>query len=77
MKELRGRAGDALLRVLYAFNPKRTAILLIGGDKNGNPRWYDEFVPKADALFDRHLQEVGKEELDGAQVFRAAEENVG
>lgn len=65
MKELRSRAGEALLRVLYAFNPKRTAILLIGGDKNGNPGWYDEFVPKADAIFDKHLEELKKEGPDG------------
>jgi hypothetical protein len=65
MKELRGRAGDAVLRVLYAFNPKRTAILLLGGDKNGDPGWYDEFVPKADAIFDRHLEELEKEERGG------------
>lgn len=64
MKELRGRAGDARLRVLYAFNPKRTAILLIGGDKTGNSGWYDEFVPKADALFDKHLEELSREERD-------------
>lgn len=64
MKELRGRAGEAILRVLYAFNPRRTAILLIGGDKNGNAGWYDEFVPKADAIFDKHLEEL-KEERDG------------
>ena len=65
MKELRGRAGEALLRVLYAFNPKRTAILLIGGDKTGRSDWYDEFVPRADALFDKHLEELRREEQDG------------
>jgi hypothetical protein len=36
MKELRGSVGEAELRVLYAFDPKRSAILLIGGDKHGN-----------------------------------------
>jgi hypothetical protein len=65
MKELRGRQGDAILRVLYAFDPKRTAILLIGGDKNGNPKWYDEFVPLADRLFDKHLEELTLEEHNG------------
>lgn len=65
MKELRGRDGDAILRVLYAFNPRRTAVLLIGGDKSGNPNWYDEFVPRADAIFDKHLEELQKEERDG------------
>ena len=65
MKELRGRAGESQLRILYAFNPKRTAILLIGGDKTGNPGWYDEFVPQADAMFDKHLEELAKEERHG------------
>jgi hypothetical protein len=65
MKELRGRAGDAHLRVLYAFNPRRTAILLIGGDKTGKPGWYEEFVPRADTLLDKHLEELKKEERGG------------
>jgi hypothetical protein len=48
-------------RVLYAFDPRRTAILLIGGDKTGNDRWYKEFVPLAEALYDRHVEELKKE----------------
>jgi hypothetical protein len=35
------------------------AILLIGGDKTGNPRWYDEFVPRADEIYARYLKEIG------------------
>lgn len=62
MKELRGSVGEAELRVLYAFDPRRAAILLIGGDKTGNKKWYDEFVPIADELFDEHLEELRKEE---------------
>lgn len=65
MKELRGRTGEAFLRVLYAFDPNRTAILLIGGDKHGNPGWYDEYVPKADRLLDEHLEGLRKEARDG------------
>jgi hypothetical protein len=61
MKELRGKSGEALLRVLYAFDPRRTAILLIGGDKFGNPKWYQAFVPVADRLFDQHLKAITKE----------------
>lgn len=64
MKELRGRVDEAQLRVLYAFDPRRTAILLIGGDKNGNPKWYQEFVPIADDLFDRHLKQLEKEKKE-------------
>lgn len=62
MKELRGSVGEAELRVLYAFDPKRSAILLIGGDKHGNKKWYEEFVPIADKLFDQHLEELRREE---------------
>jgi hypothetical protein len=62
MKELRGRSGEAQLRVLYAFDPRRVALLLIGGDKTGNPGWYDQFVPVADRLFDEHLEQLKEEE---------------
>jgi hypothetical protein len=55
MKELRGKVEQRYLRVLYAFDPRRTALLLIGGDKTGDPGWYERFVPIADDLFDQHL----------------------
>ena len=61
MKELRGKAGESLLRVLYAFDLRRTAILLVGGDKSGNEHWYEKFVPIADRLFDQHLAALKKE----------------
>ena len=64
MKELRGKTGEANLRVLYAFDPRRTAMLLIGGDKTGNPAWYQQFVPIADRLFDEHLAQLKKEEAE-------------
>jgi hypothetical protein len=56
MKELRGKVEQHQLRVLYAFDPRRMALLLIGGDKTGDPTWYERFVPVADDLFDRHLR---------------------
>jgi len=58
MKELRGKVNERHLRVLYAFNPLRSALLLLGGDKTGDPKWYEKFVPIADELFDRHLKEL-------------------
>ena len=58
MKELRGKAADRLLRVLYAFDPRRTALLLLGGNKTGDPKWYGKFVPIADDLFDQHLRQL-------------------
>ena len=47
----------------YAFDPRRTAILLIGGDKTGNQRFYRQFVPLADKLYDEHLKELKEEGL--------------
>jgi hypothetical protein len=63
MRELRiQHAGDPY-RVLYAFDPRRTALLLLGGNKKGNDRWYEENVPIADKLYDNHLAQLRKEGL--------------
>jgi len=62
MKELRVQHSGRPYRVLFAFDPRRCAILLIGGDKTGNDRWYEEFVPVADGLYDQHLEELKKEQ---------------
>ena len=61
MRELRAQAGGDPLRMLYAFDPRRAAILLLGGDKTGNDRWYQENVPIADRRFERHLRTIEKE----------------
>ena len=55
---LRAQSGGRALRVFYAFDPRRTSILLIGGDKTGNDRFYEEYVPVADDLYDEHLDEL-------------------
>ncbi len=59
MRELRIQHKGQPYRTLYAFDPKRVAILLIGGNKMGNERWYKKFIPIADVLYDEHLQELG------------------
>jgi hypothetical protein len=61
MKELIVQHAGRPYRLLFAFDPRRTAILLIGGDKTGNPRWYEEFVPVADLLYDKHIVQLKKE----------------
>jgi len=62
MKELRPRGGN--LRILFAFDPRRMAILLIGGDKTGRwAAWYREFIPIADDLYDEHLETLKEEGL--------------
>lgn len=62
MKELRGKVNERQLRVLFAFDPRRAALLLIGGDKTDDPGWYERFVPIADGLFERHLRGLEEEE---------------
>jgi len=58
MKEL--RAGTT--RTLFAFDPRRNAILLLGGDKSGRWQvWYQRAVPKADDLYDEHLNMLKNE----------------
>jgi hypothetical protein len=61
MKELIIQHAGRPYRVLYAFEPRRSAILLLGGDKTGDDRWYDRFVPIADRLYDEHLAAIEKE----------------
>jgi hypothetical protein len=63
MRELRDQHRGRPCRVLYAFDPRRVAILLIGGDKTGHDRWYEQFVPVADRLYDRHLETLKREGL--------------
>ncbi|HEX6751853.1 MAG TPA: type II toxin-antitoxin system RelE/ParE family toxin [Longimicrobium sp.] len=62
MRELRVQHRGRPFRVLYAFDPRRVAMLLIGGDKTGDDRWYDQYVPIADALYDMHLRELALED---------------
>ena len=64
MRELRAQAGGDPLRMLYAFDQRRTAILLVAGDKTGDDRWYETNVPVADRLFERHLRTVEKERTE-------------
>lgn len=63
MRELRIQHRGRPFRVLYAFDPRRAAILLLGGDKTGNDRWYDENVPVADRRYDDYVRDIEKEGL--------------
>lgn len=63
MRELRIQHAGRPYRILYAFDPRRAAILLIGGDKTGKDRWYQEHIPVADRLYDEHLNTIRKEGL--------------
>lgn len=60
MKELRpGSSGRSEVRILFAFDPKRHAIMLLAGDKQGRwDKWYRKNVPVADDRYDEHLAQV-------------------
>lgn len=56
MRELRIQHKGKPYRVLYAFDPKRAGVLLVGGNKQGNKNWYKKFIPIADQLYDKHIR---------------------
>jgi hypothetical protein len=76
MKELRI---TQTMRVFFAFDPERTAILLIGGDKAGKTkRFYKKMILVADRIYDRHLRELaehegGKEQRDAKERKKAVQ----
>ena len=63
MRELRVQSGGRPIRIFYAFDLRRTAILLIGGDKTGAKRFYEAMIPVADQLYDEYIEELRKERL--------------
>ena len=58
MRELRVQHQGQPYRVLYIFDPRRVALLLLGGDKTGDDRWYEKNVPLADQIYDSYLAEM-------------------
>ena len=58
MKELRIQSKLRLFRIFFAFDPERNVILLIGGDKRGDKRFYQRMIPIADHLYDRYLEKL-------------------
>lgn len=65
MRELRIQHQGRPYRVLYAFDPRSAALLLLGGDKTGQDRWYEEYVPHADRLYEAHLKTLEREKEHG------------
>jgi hypothetical protein len=66
MKELRpGSTGRTEVRVLFAFDQRRRAILLLGGDKSGDWKgWYRQYIPVADDRFDEHQAAIANADSD-------------
>jgi hypothetical protein len=59
LRELRIQSGGRPLRVLYIFDPQRNAVLLIGGDKTGDDRFYERMVPTAERIWEVYRNEQG------------------
>jgi hypothetical protein len=66
MKELRFQAVDGVWRVAFAFDPGRSAILLVAGDKSGSSekRFYKQLIKIADSRFPSHLNKLMEQEKD-------------
>ena len=64
LKELRpGSSGTSEIRILFVFDPWRSAILLVADDKSGKwNRWYAEAIPHAEQLYEIYLKERAEEE---------------
>jgi hypothetical protein len=63
LRELRIQHKGDPYRVLYAFDPRRVGILLIGGNKGVNDLWYEQYVPQAEKLYAAHIQTLKEERL--------------
>ena len=58
LRELRVQSGGRPIRVFYAFDPKRQAYLIFGGDKTGDDRFYEKYVPQCERIWKEYLAEI-------------------
>ena len=59
LKELRVQQRGRPFRILFAFDPRRNAYLILGGDKTGDKNWHIDAIRRADAIYAQHLKEIG------------------
>jgi hypothetical protein len=57
LRELRIKSSSHVLRIIYAFDPQRDAVLIIGGDKTGDNRFYEKILPWAEKIWLKYLAE--------------------
>ncbi|MDR3613056.1 MAG: type II toxin-antitoxin system RelE/ParE family toxin [Candidatus Obscuribacterales bacterium] len=60
LKELRVQHKSEPIRILFAFDPKQQAVIILGGSKQGDKRWYDTNIPLAETLFSEYLEKQRK-----------------
>jgi hypothetical protein len=58
LRELRVQSAGRPLRIVYAFDPRRQAVLILGGDKTGDDRFYEWMIPRAEAIWESYLRQV-------------------
>lgn len=75
LKELRVQHRGEPYRLLYAFDPLRQALILIGGNKAGDKRWYETMIPKAEAIFYAHLKNLQEEDDEDTKPTKKQSEN--
>ncbi len=64
LKELRIQHAGKPYRAFYVFDPLRQAVMLCGGDKTGNKRFYKQMIPRAEAIYSRYLEAMSKQDND-------------
>lgn len=57
IRELRVQSKGRPLRIFYAFDPRRDAVLILGGDKGGDARFYERTLPRVEAIWRQYLTE--------------------
>jgi hypothetical protein len=67
LKELRFKCDGVPIRILFAFDPKEQAVIILAGSKQGNKRWYDTNIPIAEKLFKEHLERQRKADEEHAR----------
>ena len=74
LKELRLSYKGAPIRILFAFDPKQQGVIILGGDKTGDKRWYKTSIPIAEKLYTKHLKKQKKEEGERAKRMKPEKE---
>jgi hypothetical protein len=67
LKELRVQHKTEPIRILFAFDPKQQAVIILGGSKQADKRWYDTNIPIAEKLYFDHLEQQRKADEEAAR----------
>lgn len=77
LKELRFSYNGASIRIFFIFDPKQQGVILLGGDKTGNKRFYDRNIPIAETLYAQYSEKQKKEDEERAKEERSKKKEKG